>query len=228
MTAQVQLAGNGFGGLVQGNYGNYQAAADGTFTVDTRDAPSMLTLGMAYVKQVNTSYTTPAAPAAAGVGAIVASAALSDGTLSIAASPDVMRPVAVEVNPGTAAITAGNLAVTYEGNDGQTLTENVSLICKASAPFTNLLSRGVVTVSSAIITALAGGHSPFVRLNTTAAISAPIDPGAQDVAFTREYDDGATIAVGAASVALGSISPTTAPNGTHTYSFVYSYIAPTS
>lgn len=228
MTAQVQLAGNGFGGVVQGNYGNYQAAADGTFTVDTRDAPSLLTLGMSYVKSSNVAYTLPAAPAAAAVGAIVASGALSNGTLSISASPDVMRPVAVEVNPGTAGITAGNLAVTYTGNDGSALTENVSLICKASAPFTNLLSRGVMTIASAIVTGLVGGHSPFIRLNTTADVSVPVDPSASDVAFTREYDAGATVAIGTLVSALGSITPTTAPNGTVTYSFVYDFIAPTS
>ena len=78
----VQLAGNGFGGLVQGNFGNYQAAADGTFTVDNRDAPALLTQGLSYVKQTSRSYTAPLAPAAATIGAVVASGALSNGSVS--------------------------------------------------------------------------------------------------------------------------------------------------
>ena len=226
--ANVQLAGGSFGGVIQGAFGTYQVATDGTFTVDTRDAPSCLALGMAYIKNATRSYVTPLAPAAATVSRIVASVALSNGALTIAANPDVPRPVAIEVNPGTAAITAGNLAVTYEGNDGQLLTENVSLVCAASAPFTNDLSRGVVTISSATVSGLVGGHTPFIRLNTTAELSVPVDPNTVDFAVTREYDNGATAAIGATSVALGSIAPTAAPNATNTYSFMYVYTSPTT
>jgi hypothetical protein len=223
----VQLAGNGFGGVIQGNYGNYQAAADGTFTVDGRDAPPLIALGMAYVLHNNVSYTLPLAPAAASVGAIVASGALSNGTVAVTAQPDTMRPVNVEVGTGTGAITAGSVAVTYVGNDGQSGTDTLSLACGASTSVTQGLSRGVVTISSIAVSGVVGGTSPWLRFSRTAAVSLPVGPGAVDFVVNREYDAGATIAVGALATALGSITPTTAPNGTVTYSFNYGYTAPT-
>ena len=224
----VQLAGNGFGGLVQGNFGNYQAAADGTFTVDNRDAPALLTQGLSYVKQTSRSYTAPLAPAAATVGAVVASGALSNGSVSITAQPDVMRPVTFEVGTGTTAITAGTATIIYVGNDGQTDTDVFSLACALSSAVTQTLSRGAVSITSVTIAGLVGGTSPWRRMSTTAAVSVPVDAGAVDFAVTREYDAGATIAIGALAVPLGSVTPTTAPNGTVTYGFGYNFLSPVS
>ena len=228
MTVQVQLAGNGFGGVIQGQFGNYQAASDGTFTVDSRDVPPLLTQGMSYVKQLSNSYTLPLAPAAASVGHIVASGALSNGTVAVSAQPDVMRPGTEEVGTGTLPITAGNLAVTYYGNDGQTLTENYSLVCAASTAVTQQMSRGVVSISSIVASGVVGGVSPWLRMSTIAEVSLPVGANAVDVVVTREYDAGATIAIGALGTSLGSITPTTAPNGTVTYSFNYTSISPVS
>lgn len=225
--AQVQLAGNGFGGLVQGNFGNYQAAADGTFTVDARDAPPLIAQGMAYTQHVNLAYNLPKAPLAAAIGAVVASGALSNGTVAITANPDVMRPVDVEVGTGTTAITAGTVAITYTGNDGLSATETLNLSTALSTSLTQTLSRGVVTISAIAVAGVVGGTSPWLRFSTKAQVSVPVAPGAVDFAVSREYDAGATVAVGALSTALGSITPTTAPNATVTYSFAYSYTSPT-
>jgi hypothetical protein len=224
--ATVKLAGNGFGGTVQGNYGTYQAASDGSFTVDTRDAPSCLAIGMDYVQQFSQSYTTPIAPAAAGVGAIVASGALSNGTVAVTAQPDVPRAVTVEVGTGTAAISAGSAAVTYTGNDGLVGTDTFSLVCGASSGVTQFLSRGCVTISTITVSGVAGGTSPWLRMSRTAALSVPVPPQSVDVVFTREYDSGATIALGTpSSTILGTITPTTAPNGTVTYSWLYGAVS---
>lgn len=224
----VQLAGSGFGGLVQGNWGNYQAASDGTFTVDTRDVSALLTLGMNYVRIQNQSFTLPLAPPAASVGGVVSSGALSNGTVAVTVQPTVMRPVNVEVGTGTTAITAGSVAVTYIGNDGVVGTDTLSLICPLSSAVTQGLSRGVDTISSIVVSGVVGGTSPWLRLSTTAALSVPVAPGTNSVAFTREYDAGATVAVGTPAAALGSIAPTGAPNGTLTYSFLYTSTAPIS
>ena len=117
-------AGQGLGGVIQGLWGTYTPAADGSYTVDGRDVPPLLAQGFNYVKSLTNFYTTPIAPLAATVGRVVASGALSNGTVAISNQPDVMRPVTVEVGTGTAAITAGNVAVTYTGNDGVSATEN--------------------------------------------------------------------------------------------------------
>ena len=225
--ATLRMAGNGFGGIVEGQYGNYQAASEGTFTVDTRDAPSMLVLGMTYLNQITQQMTMPLAPAAATVGRVVASGNLSNTTVSVSNQPDVPRPVTVEVGTGTAAITAGTATITYVGNDGQTDVDVFSLVCPASGAVTQYLSRGCITVSSVVVAGVVGGTSPWFRMSTTAALAVPVPPGAIDIAFLREYDAGATIALGTpSSTILGAITPTTAPNGTVTYSFLYSYVSP--
>jgi hypothetical protein len=224
----IQMAANGFGGIIQGAFGTYQLGADGSFTVDTRDAIDLLRLGLTYVKQSARTYVLPLAPAAASVGAIVASAALSNGTLTVLAQPDVMRPVNVEIGTGTTAITAGSVTVTYVGNDGASGSDVIPAAMAASTAVTTALSRGVMTITSAVVAGVAGGTSPWVRLSRTAALSVPVDPGTIDFVVTREYDAGATIAVGTLSTSLGSIIPTTAPNGTVTYGFNYNFVAPTT
>ena len=223
----VQLAGNGFGGVVQGNFGNYQAGTDGTFTVDARDAPSLLAQGFSYVKQTSRAYALPLAPAAAAVAGLLASGALSNGTVNVTANPDVMRPVNFEWGTGTTAISAGTATVTYVGNDGVSGSDVIPLATALSTANTHTLSRGVVSITNIVIAGLVGGTSPWRRVSTTAALSVPVDPNAVDFAVTREYDAGATIAVGTVlTSAIGSITPTTAPNATVTYSFNYTYISP--
>lgn len=227
----VQLAGNGFGGVVQGNFGTYQAAADGSFTVDARDVPSLLTRGMAYVKQTSRAFALPLAPAAASVGGLLASGALSNASVSVTAQPDTMRPVNFEWGTGTTAITAGQAAITYTGNDGVVGTDIIPLATALSTANTVALSRGVTSIAAGgiVISGLVGGTSPWRRVSTTAGLSVPVDPSAVDFSVTREYDAGATIAVGALiSTVLGSITPTTAPNATVTYSFNYAYLSPVS
>ena len=231
MAAQIQVAvpaSIGIAGLIQGNFGTYQPNSDGTYTVDTRDIPPLLVVGFNYVKQTSSAYTLPLAPAAATVGRVVASGALSNGTVSVSNQPDTMRPVTVEVGTGTTAITAGTVTVAYVANDGQTQTDVFSLVAALSTSVTQTLSKGAVTVSSITVAGVVGGTSPWFRMSTTAAVSIPVAPGTVDFAVTREYDAGATIAIGALVSALCSITPTTAPNATVTYSFAYYYVAPTT
>jgi hypothetical protein len=218
----------GVGGLVTGGAGIYAQNTDGSFTVNQGDVVALLAAGFTYVAQQEDNYNTPVAPLAATVGKIVGSLALSNGTVAVTAQPDVLRPVTVEVGAGTTAITAGQVAVTYLGNDGLSTTETYSLACAASASTTQLMSRGVSLISSIVVSGLVGGASPFFRMSTTSAISVPVSQRATDFGVSREYDAGATIAVGTLSSALGSITPTTAPNGTVTYSFIYYYVAPVS
>ena len=227
--ATLKMAGNGFGGIVEGNYGTYQADSSGLFTVDTRDISAMLGLGLTYVAVSVESHNLPIAPLAATIGAIVASGALSNGTVTVTANPTVMRPVNIEIGTGTAAITAGTVTVTYVANDGLTTTDVISAIVAAGPGSTTQgLSKGVVTITSITAAGLVGGTSPWIRASTTASISLPVRPSMTNLAILREYDAGATVAIGTLAATFGSVTPTTAPNGTVTYSFLYSYLSPTS
>jgi hypothetical protein len=65
-------------------------------------------------------------------------------------------------------------------------------------------------------------------MSSNAQLSLPVAGSGIDFSVTREYDAGATIAVGTLGVSLASIAPTTAPNGTNEYSFAYNYTSPIS
>ena len=218
----------GYGGVIQGAFGTYAQASDLTFTVDIREMPFLLSSGFTYVTQTEDSYTTPIPPLVATVGRVVASGALSNGTVTVSNQTDLIRPVTVEVGTGASAITAGTLTVTYLGNDGLSSAETYSLACPANSAVTQTMSRGVSIISSIVASGVTGGTAPWFRMSTTPAISVPVAQRATDFGITREYDAGATIAVGSLTSTLGSVTPSTAPNGTVTYSFVYYYTSPTS
>lgn len=216
------------GGVIQGQYGTYQVGTDGTATVDTRDVIPLLSKGASLLSNRSAFYTTPAGPLVATSGRIIASGSLSNGTISISNQPDVMRQVNVVWGTGTAPISAGNMAITYVANDGQTYTENLALALAASTIGTYPLSRGCIHISAPIVTALAGGTSPFRHLDTTAFLAVPVDPSAQDYSTTSEAADG-TIETGGwsdSTTSIGCVSPLTAPNGTHTFSLFYEFVAP--
>ena len=229
MTVQMNISGSGLGGTIEGGFGTYLADVNGNITVDPRDVPALLTAGCSFLRKASSWWTPGNAPAAAAAAAWHTSGALSNATLAISAQPDVSRQGAVVVNAGTSAITAGNFAFTYLSNDGQAQTDNNSLVTAASGTLTFFTSKGVVHITSMVVTALAGGASPGVQVGSTAMLCVPCDPGAgQTVTFNKTVVDGADEAVGTVSTTtLGGITPTTAPNATHTYAFAYTYLAPT-
>jgi hypothetical protein len=229
----VQLAGGSVGGLVQGAYGNYAQAADGTFTVDARDAPSLLALGMNYIRNMTTTYNTPMNPGIATLGQIIASGALSNGPAAIAHQPDAMRQVNIVVGAGGAtAVTAGNVAVTYLANDGTTQTDNISAVVALSASTTTSLSKGVAHINTVVIGGILGGASPYIRGDTTAALAVPIAPNSVDINFFKETVNLVDEAIGSVvGLPPGCITPTTNPSGavgagSNSFSFGYAYVAP--
>ena len=223
----VRLASNGVGGTIQGSFGTYVVGSDGTVTVDSRDAPPLIAAGMGYLANRGDSYTTPIAPAAAASGQIVASGGLTNGSVSIANQPDIMRQVSFVIGAGTVAVTAGTVTVVYVGSDQQSHTDVLSAACAASGTTTQPLSRGVVSVTSVTIAGVTGGASPFIHGDTTALIAVPSDPGAQDFVLNNEIDDTGRQTAGTFSTSsLGCTTLHAAPNGTHTYSLAFSYVSP--
>ena len=207
----------------------FASTTDNTFSIDVRDLDRALKSGYVPVyKDCRTHVPIVSAPAAATVGAIVASASLTNTTLTIAGNPDAMRGAQMRVDPGTSAITAGVCTVTYAANDGTAAQVDVlSLVTAASTLLTVPFTKGVLTVASAIVTGLVGGHTPKIQIDTNATLAVPIPPGAVDVTILKEVTDGAD-----SSANLGTLNnsglwvPHTAPNATHTYGVAYSVIAP--
>jgi hypothetical protein len=225
--ATVQMSAAAIGGTLNlPNTGTVQVPASGLITVDTRDAIDLIRRGGAYVNQrvVVNVFTTPRA---ASAGRLVASTTLSNGTLTIANQPDVPRQGAVYIDPGTSAITAGNVAVSYVANDGTSQVDNFSAVMPPSVAVTQNTTKGIVVLSSVVVTAVAGGATPHVQVNDTNSLAMMVDPGFQSFALLREDVDstyeasGQTVASSAASV-----TPSTAPNATHNFTIRAGWTVP--
>lgn len=228
MVGTVTLDASDVGGVIipGGNAPRIAVPANGRITVNAQDAPLYIAMGAKYVDSRSRSMDLAAAPRAGTAGRIVASTNLANGTLTIANQPDVPRQVATRIDTGTTAITGGNLALTYLANDGTTQVDNQSLVGAASSLLTITSSKGVVNVDSAIVTGLAGGATPKIEISDTNSLSVQVDPDFAAFQFNQTRADGAAEGQVAVASTAASWTPSTTPNGTVTYSGVYSYTAP--
>lgn len=222
---QVKMNAGNIGGLLQLPYsGNTPVPADGIVTVDSRDAPDLLRMGANYVS-VATRSQYIAAPILGAVGQIVASTAFSNGTKTIANQPDRTRLSSVRVDPGTLAITAGNVAVNYVATDGTTQIDNISAITAASTIVSTNLSKAANFFNSVVVTAVAGGASPQLQVDTLNSLGLAVDPGYVDFAIADLKVDGADSGVSSVQSSAAAFTPSTAPNGTHNYNVLATYRA---
>lgn len=202
----------------------YTADSYGRFTINAGDIKAALDAGFIYAPSP-VKYYYAASPLAASATRIVSSVAATNGTLTIAAQPDCPRPIQFVFAPGTTAVTAGTLTLVYVATNGQTVTDVLSLVTPLSTSATLASTQGVASLTSATIAGLTGGTSPGIEGGVTASIALPGDPLAQDFVVFKEIVDGLNETVGTVVAASGFIAPTTAPNGTHSYSFGYTYIS---
>jgi hypothetical protein len=198
----------------------------GVISVKGIDAPSYLQAGAKFIQQRTMNQTLVAAPRAASAGRVVTSTTLANGTLSIANQPDVPRQLVLVVDPGAAAITAGNAALTYVANDGLTTVDNVSVVTPTSTIKSVTTSKGVISLTSVIVTAVAGGSTPGVQVNDTNSLSMEVSPYFSSFTLRRAYADGAVNGTTAVASSAASYTPSTTPNGTHTYSALASVTSP--
>jgi hypothetical protein len=200
--------------------------ATGVVTVKGIDAPSYLQAGAKLLNARVFNQALPVAPRAASAGRLVASTSFANGTLSIANQPDVPRQGILVVDPGTTAISDGNVAVRYVGNDGVDTTDNISPVTPLSTIRSVTTSKGIVSLTSVIATGLAGGASPKIQLNDSNSLSMSVPPSLSSFAMVRGYADGVVDGTTAVASSAASYTPSTTPNGTHTYSAMFSGNAP--
>lgn len=225
---------------VNGNI--YVAAASGLITGGTNpstgaftgiqagDVLGLLNSGVRF-SAPRVEWVGPFVPLAASGTRTVANVAATNTTLTIAAQPDVPRPIIAVLAPGTLAITAGTLTMTYTAASGAAVTDTFSLVTPLSTSLTLTSSQGVAHLTSAVIAGITGGSSPTIQLGTTAAISLPISNVFAGLTVFKENVDNADEAVGTVTTTGSagannlavSVAPTTAPNGTHSYTFGVSY-----
>jgi len=228
MTGTITLDATAIGGTIYpgGSAARIPVPANGRVTVTADIVVPLIVAGAKYVGSNARSQAILGAPRAASAGRIVASTALANGTLSIANQPDVPRQLSVRFDTGTSAVTGGNLALRYVGNDGVDTTENISAVAPASTLLTVTTSKGVVSVTSAIVTGVAGGASPKIQVNDTNSLSVQVDPSFTGVVFNQTFADSVAEGQSAVASSAASWTPSTTPNGTHTYGASYSYSAP--
>lgn len=235
MTVTLLLGAPGSQFYVNGN--TYQADLNGAITggvvaasgaafsgISLNDLSELISAGATY-GAIRSRMLTYGVIAAASAALVLASGALSNGSKAVAANPDVPRPLSYIVVPG-AAITAGTLTLVYLDHNGQTVTDVLSLVM-GNVTTTLAPSRAVSRMTSQTVAALAGGSAPTIQGGTTAVLAAPTDVGATGVTFFKALTDNADATLPTQS-ATGSFlfTPATAPNGTHTYGFGYTFYSP--
>lgn len=198
----------------------------GVISVKGIDAPSFVQAGAKFIQAKQVQGASIIAPRAASAGRLVASVALANGTLSIANQPDVPRQGILVIDPGTSAISAGNVAITYVANDGTTVVDNKTTVTPASTIASQTTSKGIVSLTSVIVTALAGGASPKVQLNDSNSLSMTVPPYFSSFSLTRTYADGVVNGTTAVASSAASYTPSTTPNATVTYQAIARVNAP--
>ena len=190
------------------------------------------------------------APLPADLISIVAAVTPSDVALTIAEQPPQARKLQVEIVIGTTtitAITAGNLALVGLDQDGNAISENISLIKNATATVKSKWAYAALTSATISAYAASGsGTGNTVGIGQSNDFGVPTGMGtvtnfaiikatkvittftpsatAADVLWARAVtdDDAATATVDAVA---RTIAPTTAPGvaGINDYEFTYEY-----
>lgn len=201
----------------------YTADAFGRITItDSRDLGPALASGCVYSPTDTRWYTAGSAPAAAAAANVVAAVAVANGTLTIAGQPDVPRNLQI-VQTGTPTITAGSVNITMVNSQGVTLTESVAL---ASANGTLTTNNAVGHVVGASVSGAAGSALGTISIGSGAALGLPLPAGFANLTVFKQNTDGADVTNGTIDGTYGKVTPNTAPNGTHTYSFGYTFVLP--
>jgi hypothetical protein len=237
MTTFTMIAPSGLTGEVVGmpSGTTYQIGSNGVVTsVAQQDLAAMRSLGFSVANSSTlVSRAIFLAPAAADLTSVKAAATPANGAITIAGQPPTPRKLAIRIVIGTTtttAITAGTLTLVGEDQDGNAITEVISLIENASA--TKKTANAYASLTSGTVAGYAANGS---GTGNTLGIGGAVDLGvstAQGVtnfALLKETVDGATDETSSATVdaTARTVAMGTAPNGTHNYEVLATYNAAT-
>jgi hypothetical protein len=209
------------GATVQTGYGVYIVGNDGSVAVDSRAVSALLGAGFTYFRS-GAGHARYTAPLAADLVSIVAAAAAAAGAVVIAAQPDYPRKLQVRLVRTSGDIASGTLTLVGTNAQGQPITEVVSLVT-AGASLTIKTANAYAHLTSGTVSALTGTYSYTLGIGAAADLGLPLPPAFQDLAVFKENVDAADETVGTIDGVAGTVSPTTAPNGTHSFDFFFGY-----
>lgn len=239
---------SGTTGTVQGRSGtSYVVASDGTISnVNAADVLALIQAGWRLIT-VGTRKVMFSSPLPAELISVVAAVTPSNVALTIAAQPAHARKLQIRIVIGTTtttAITAGNLALVGFDQDGNAITENISLIENASATVKS--ANAFASLTSATISgyvASGSGTGNTVGIGLSNDFGLPTGVGIADLAMVKATKITRTV-VGSGSavttwtnVALDDVAstgtldtvartfaPTTAPAANGLVDFEFSYV----
>lgn len=228
----------GSGGIVQGRSGtSYTVASDGTISnVASLDVGSLLDAGWGlyglYSEKASFN-----SPLPADLISIKAAAAPANGAIIIAAQPPHARKLQVRVVDGGTHITAGALVLVGVDQDGNAITETISLI--GTADRTTVSKWAYAKLTSGTVSALAGGGSSTLGIGLSNDFGVPTMSGpSTPVNLACSKATKVTKVLGTSNVAADdvaatatvdatarTIAPTTAPaaSGLVDYEFSYTF-----
>jgi len=233
------IAPAGLVGVVNGQSGStYTIGSDGTITgVVPVDVLPLLSSGWALFGS-NTRKVSLSSPLPADLVSISSAAIATNRALTIAAQPPHARKLQVRIVIVTA-ITAGILTLIGTDQDGNAVTEVVSLIAAATATLKSVNAYAHLT--SATVTGLVGGGDGTLGLGLSNDFGVPtLGSGAAVAALVCTKATKITKVYGTSSVAADdvasttvvdsvarTIAPTTAPaaSGVLDFELTYSYSA---
>jgi hypothetical protein len=172
------------------------------------------------------SAATAQGPLAADLVYIKAAATPANGPITIAHQPDFARKFQIRIVIGTTtttAITGGTLTLVGVNQSGQAVSEVISLIANASVTLQSTNCYAHLTSGTVAAYAANGsGTGNTLGLGQSAYLGLTVPPGFTNLTVNKESAIYADEAVGTVDYVSGSISPTTAPNGTTCYDFWWS------
>jgi len=221
--------------LITGKSGTvYQVASDGSVSnVASGDVDGLMNIGFTFfgtsVRQVFVC-----SPLPADLVSIKAAATPANGTITIAAQPVHARKLQVRVVDGGTHITAGTLTLVGFDQDGNAITEVISLIGTADRTVTT--ANAFASLTSGTVAGLAGGGSSTLGIGVSNDFGIPTRQGVVDFALLKvtkttkvlgtsnvSADDVASTAT--VDTVARTVNPTTAPaaNGLVDYAFTVSF-----
>lgn len=164
------------------------------------------------------NYDNPAAP---GTTDIVDTVNLTNVAFTVAAQPDVPRNMVVTVVDTTGSITVGTLTIVGVDVNGQGVTETFDCSGGAGTYTGNVPFAKVTSVTASGFATLGGSGDETIAVGSGGKLGLPTMLGGSVESVYKACVDGADEAVGTVSTTYGTITPTTAANGTRDFDFWY-------
>lgn len=239
------IAPSGQGGIIQGASGvQYVIASDGSVSVNNADVLPLLRSGYALYGAVSKSFFVEAA-LPADLVSIKAAATPANGAITIAAQPPHARKFQIRVVIGTTtttAITAGTLTLVGLDQDGNAVSEVISLVTTASVTLKSTYAYASLTSGTVAAYAASGsgtGNTLGLGCSNDFGVPTAVNPATPvnlvctkvtkalkvlGTSIVAADDVAATATVDAVA---RTIAPTTAPaaSGLLDFTFTYQYAA---